>query len=278
MASVFPLPSQVITHGGLTELEACVGATNSNQLDINIKDADATVTVAGAVKLKANEAADGSGTERHVLCDTASHLQVDVVSAASTAVTNAGTFAVQAALQAGTNAIGKLAANSGVDIGDVDVTSIAAGTNVIGGVKLKANEAADGSGTERHVLCDSGGRLQVDVIDGGGGGLSSASVVAQSITIPASSSGAGAEIDVDGFSSVAFFGDSEEYTNPVQILASATSGGTFYQVGEVYPRSGAPNIGDFYFAHEQTALRYYKVQQANSSGSGKALTLKVSRR
>ena len=41
---------------------------------------------------------------------------------------------VVAALPAGTNAIGKLAANSGVDIGDVDVTSIAAGTNLIGNV------------------------------------------------------------------------------------------------------------------------------------------------
>lgn len=44
---------------------------------------------------------------------------------------------VVGALPAGTNAIGKLAANSGVDIGDVDVTSlpaIPAGTNVIGKV------------------------------------------------------------------------------------------------------------------------------------------------
>ena len=42
---------------------------------------------------------------------------------------------ISAALPAGTNAIGKLAANSGVDIGDVDVTSLPAlpaGTNVIG--------------------------------------------------------------------------------------------------------------------------------------------------
>lgn len=38
-------------------------------------------------------------------------------------------------LGAGTNAIGKLAANSGVDIGDVDVTSIAAGANTIGNTK-----------------------------------------------------------------------------------------------------------------------------------------------
>lgn len=40
------------------------------------------------------------------------------------------------ALPAGTAAIGKLAANSGVDIGDVDVTSISAGSNVIGDVGL----------------------------------------------------------------------------------------------------------------------------------------------
>ena len=43
--------------------------------------------------------------------------------------------AIVGALPAGTNAIGKLAANSGVDIGDVDVTSIAAGANTIGNTK-----------------------------------------------------------------------------------------------------------------------------------------------
>jgi hypothetical protein len=43
---------------------------------------------------------------------------------------------VVAALPAGTNAIGKLAANSGVDIGDVDILSIAAGDNNIGNVDI----------------------------------------------------------------------------------------------------------------------------------------------
>lgn len=41
------------------------------------------------------------------------------------------------ALPAGTAAIGKLAANSGVDIGDVDVTSISAGTNLVGDVGIQ---------------------------------------------------------------------------------------------------------------------------------------------
>jgi len=51
---------------------------------------------------------------------------------------------VVAALPAGSNAIGKLAANSGVDIGDVDVLSLpalAAGSNAIG--KLAANTGVD---------------------------------------------------------------------------------------------------------------------------------------
>lgn len=46
------------------------------------------------------------------------------ITVAAHAVTNAGTFATQATLQTGSNAIGKLAANDGVDIGDVDVASL----------------------------------------------------------------------------------------------------------------------------------------------------------
>lgn len=51
---------------------------------------------------------------------------------------------VQDALPAGTNAIGKLAANSGVDIGDVDITSVTPGT---GATNLgKAEDAAHTTG------------------------------------------------------------------------------------------------------------------------------------
>ena len=62
-----------------------------------------------------NTAKDGSGTWYFLLVDTDGHGQVDIVGS----------------LPAGTNAIGKLAANSGVDIGDVDILSIAAGNNRI---------------------------------------------------------------------------------------------------------------------------------------------------
>lgn len=72
---------------------------------------------------------------------------------------------IDAALPAGTNAIGKLSANSGVDIGDVDITSIAAGTNRLGSVRLVDSSDADltaakGSQTSRAVgvqnLIDAG--------------------------------------------------------------------------------------------------------------------------
>ena len=109
-------------------------------------------------------------------CISGNEAQVDIVSSAlpSGAATESSLSAINGkvtacntgavVLAAGSAAIGKLGANSGVDIGDVDVTSISAGTNRIGMVGLKANEAADGSGTERHVLCDAAGNLQIDVV------------------------------------------------------------------------------------------------------------------
>jgi hypothetical protein len=76
--------------------------------------------------------------------DNGGNLSVDLGGTAATlntgtvdAGTQRVTLATDVALPAGTNAIGKLAANSGVDIGDVDVTSIAAGSNLIGDVGLQ---------------------------------------------------------------------------------------------------------------------------------------------
>jgi len=96
---------------------------NTADLEINLGDVDVNLealeTINTAIKT-AVETIDNaiSGTE----------MQVDIV----------------ASLPAGTNAIGKLAANSGVDIGDVDVTSIVPGT---GATNLgKAEDAAHSSG------------------------------------------------------------------------------------------------------------------------------------
>lgn len=62
-------------------------------------------------------------------CVAGTEVQVDIVGA----------------LPAGANAIGKLAANSGVDIGDVDVTSISAGNNLIGNVGIGVRTAGGAS-------------------------------------------------------------------------------------------------------------------------------------
>lgn len=119
---------------------------------------------------------DGANT-RVVKVDAAGELQVDISSsalpsgAATAALQTAGNnllttidadtsilagavsgtemqVDVVASLPAGTNAIGKLAANSGVDIGDVDVTSlpsIPTGTNSIGTVGLNTGTNSIGT-------------------------------------------------------------------------------------------------------------------------------------
>jgi hypothetical protein len=82
---------------------------------------------------------------RAIKTDSTGEVAVDISSIGTVTVT--GTVSIGTALPAGTNAIGKLAANSGVDIGDVDVTSLPAlpaGTNSIGTVILGAGTAAIG--------------------------------------------------------------------------------------------------------------------------------------
>ncbi len=85
------------------------------------------------------EGTNGNHRQVIVIGDPATNAGVAPVDA-----TNGLAVQVIPALPAGTNAIGKLAANSGVDIGDVDVTSVIAGT---GATNLgKAEDAAHSSG------------------------------------------------------------------------------------------------------------------------------------
>ena len=71
---------------------------------------------------------------------------------------------VVAALPAGTNAIGKLAANSGVDIGDVDVTSIVPGGSAANlGKAIQASQGSTDTGVAMLAVRKD---VQVDLADG----------------------------------------------------------------------------------------------------------------
>jgi len=89
--------------------------------------------------VKAEDAAHGSGDKGIMLLavrkDTAAALATTDADYIPLIVDASGRLHI-APLVAGSAAIGKLAANSGVDIGDVDVLSIAAGSNVIGKVGI----------------------------------------------------------------------------------------------------------------------------------------------
>src|SRR6266508_510543 len=102
---------------------------------------DAVIPGTGATNLgKAEDAAHSSGDAGVMLLavrkDTAAALAGTDADYIPLIVGSDGALwaRLSQALPAGTNAIGKLAANSGVDIGDVDVTSIAAGENHLGEV------------------------------------------------------------------------------------------------------------------------------------------------
>ena len=111
----------VVKSGTLT------GITN----DVSIDDGGNSITVDGTVT------AELSATDNGVLDDIKTAVEgtlvVDATGQGDVPITLDGEAVV---LGAGSAAIGKLAANSGVDIGDVDVLSIAAGENHIGEIGL----------------------------------------------------------------------------------------------------------------------------------------------
>ena len=128
------------------------GATAANQSTI-IGHVDGVETLLGTIDADTNaiktaveavnQAAEGtiSATTQRVTIatddDGVAHLAT-IAGAVSTQMQ----VDVVAALPAGSNAIGKLAANSGVDIGDVDILSIAAGDNNIGNVDIVSLHAS----------------------------------------------------------------------------------------------------------------------------------------
>jgi len=91
-----------------------IGST-SNALDVNIKSGASSGTQ------YADGAARGTATGTLAMGDDGTNIQSIKVDASGELQVDVLTLPT---LPAGTNAIGKLAANSGVDIGDVDVTSV----------------------------------------------------------------------------------------------------------------------------------------------------------
>jgi len=184
---------QTTIAGDTTSIDGKITACNTGAVVLSSGTVTTVSTVTnlsqlGGVAISMNEGVVGTGVQRVTIAtddDSVAHLATIAgdttsldgkVTACNTGavVVSSGTItavtAISNALPAGTNAIGKLAANSGVDIGDVDVLSIAAGDNNIGNVDIvtvPAPLSVVGGGTEAAAMRvtianDSTGVITVD--------------------------------------------------------------------------------------------------------------------
>jgi hypothetical protein len=127
------------------------GTNNIGDVDVLTVPAPLSTTGGGteATALRVTIATDSTGVVS--IDDNGGALTVD----GSVTVTQATGSNLHAVLDAGTAAFGKLSANSGVDIGDVDILSIAAGDNNIGNVDIvtvPAPLSTTGAGTVATAL------------------------------------------------------------------------------------------------------------------------------
>lgn len=130
--SLASVPSHAVTNAGTFATQVTGDALTSLQLLDNIVQAEDDAHQSGhygvqtlAVRKATPANVSGADGDYEPLQVSAGRLWVSAtIDAALPAGTNnIGDVDIASALPAGTNAIGKLAANSGVDIGDVDVTS-----------------------------------------------------------------------------------------------------------------------------------------------------------
>lgn len=122
-----------------TDVAANAGVLTAQTLRVTIATDDEVNNLLGTIDADTSSLAG---------CVGGTEFQVDVV----------------ASLPAGTNAIGKLAANSGVDIGDVDILSVPAPLSTTGGgteaTALRVTIATDSTGVLS--IDDNGGAITVD--------------------------------------------------------------------------------------------------------------------
>ncbi len=174
---------------------------------------------------------------------SANPLPVDVSDSATRDLGKVDIAAFDVALPAGTNAIGKLAANTGVDIGDVDVTSIVPGsgatnlgkaedaahtTGDIGVMALAVRRAADTptsglDGDYEPLKTDANGHLKVEIFDGGDSHTIDGTVTANAGTGTFTVDGSGVTQPVS-HSSLAVVGGGTEATAMRVTLANDSTG------------------------------------------------------
>ena len=160
--------TQPISHAGLTELAAAI---NTNKVDVNIVSSDVATGGTSAADDADFTATTTTGTPAMGVYESTptSVTDGDMGIVGITTGRRLKTSAtIDTALPAGTNAIGKLSANSGVDIGDVDVTSISAGDNTIGRIKL-----TDGTTVATVRELGTNDALNVAMVDGSGNQVTS---------------------------------------------------------------------------------------------------------
>jgi hypothetical protein len=158
----------VTDNGGSLTVDGAVTVTNAGTFATQVDGAaltalqlldDVVATDGAATPTKGNLIAGQDGTNAQTIkTDTSGELQVDVLTIPN--------VTIGAALPAGTNAIGKLAANDGVDIGDVTITNASipvtdnGGSLTVDGTVTASNAAGDVA----HDAADSGNPVKIGVV------------------------------------------------------------------------------------------------------------------
>ena len=298
---VISAPSTVVTNSVLTSFN---DAINSSRVDVNIANGGfgGAVTNAGLTAIDAAIGTDGAtgpakcisiaGTEsggaiQELLVDSAGHLQIDVISAPSTVVTNSVLTSFNDAINSSRVDVNIANGGFGGAVTNAGLTAIdaAIGTDgATGPAKCISIAGTESGGAIQELLVDSAGHLQIDILSGPDtiaiAAIASAAAILVTKSTLASTSelktllsgvtvNAGAlssEFDTENYDKIRVFGNSTALIGLANIIVmgSNTSGGTFFNLGEFLTGSTTAST-HYVFGTFENLPRYIKI--LNNHGS-----------
>lgn len=241
-------------------------ATSANQSTANSSLATLAGAVSGSefqVDVITSALPSGAATEA-TLSAAEAHLG-NIDTATSSIQSNVATSALQTAGNT-------ILTDAEAHLGTIDTSTATASTTLTGiSAKLPATLGQDVMADSLSVVIASN-QSSIPVSSAGASVSASSQSASPSAGVTTNSTAA----DMNGFQHVAIFGNSNNTTDVINVELS-NDNSTFY-LAPIYFVSQNFSTGDFAVNISDSAARYIRISQANTTGSGKSLTIITSKK
>ena len=280
------LATSALQTTGNASLATLAGAVSGSEVQVDV----ITSALPSGAATESSLSTVASNTTSLAAAVSGNELQVDVITSAlptgaatestlssaevhlgaiDTATSSIQSNVATSALQTAGNAI---LTDAEAHLGTIDTSTATASTTLTGiSAKLPATLGQDVMADSLSVVIASN-QSSIPVSTAGASATASTDTLSPGAGVTANSTSA----DMNGFNHLTIFGNSNNTTDQIKVETS-NDNSTFYE-NQSHFVSQQFSTGDFCVNITGTGARYYRISQANTTGSGKSLTIITSKK